>query len=108
MQAVTTVSAQAGVLAADPANAAALTAATDYAFKWKGGAQPRHVLVQNNTAASINVDVDAAATAGALVLAAGATLVLDVCMSALHLYSAAATPAVNGSASGNIVVRGWI
>lgn len=108
MQAVATVAAQAGVLAPSPTNGAALVAATDYAFSWKSAAQPRHVLVQNNTAAAINVDVDTAATAGSLVLAAGATLVLDVQMSALHLYSAAAAPNVNGSASGNIVVRGWL
>ena len=112
-QSVTT-SAAAGVVAPSTDNAAALTAATDYVFRWTGVqisgryTSVNHVLVQNNTAAPVNWDVDASAGPGSPSLAAGATLILDVELAALHLYSASGTPAVNGTSSGNIVVRGWL
>lgn len=107
MQAVATVAAEAGVLVPDPSLAANTTAGAAFAFVWKGGAKPRHVFVQNNTAASLNWDVDTAATLGSPVLPAGGTLTLDVQMGTLSLLTAA-NQNVNGAGAGNIVVRGWI
>lgn len=103
------ISASSGYVAAYASNPAALTASTDYSFKWGiiGTTQINHVMLQNNTAAALNWDIDVAATAGSPVLAAGQTLFLDVQLSALHLFQAG-TPNVNGSSANNIVVRGWL
>lgn len=102
-------SAATGYVAAYGSNAAALTSSTDYAFKWGAGGttQVNHIMLQNNTAASINWDLDVAANAGSPTLAAGQTIFLDVQTTALHLFQAG-TPNVNGSSSGNIVVRAWL
>lgn len=101
--------AQAGVVAPFGGNPAATTAATDYSFKWgsTGTEQVNHVLLQNNTAATINYDIDEAASAGSIALAAGATIFLDIQMSTLHLFTAGVVN-VNGTATGNIVVRAWL
>jgi hypothetical protein len=88
-------------LASPPAQT---NAGSDTPLTW---AQPvRHMLVQNNTAASVMVEQDAAASLGATVVAAGQLLVLDVPCAILHLYTAAAQN-INGTAGGGIVVRGW-
>lgn len=93
-------------------NAAATGINTDYTFNWQLSANNaqqvnvRHVILQNNTAAIVNYDIDAATTLGSLSLAAGATIVLDIEMTTLHLRTAAAQQ-VNGSAAANIVVRAW-
>src|SRR3954466_5157023 len=102
-------SAATGYVAAWGSNPAALTSATDYSFKWGAGGttQVNHILLQNNTASSLNWDLDATATGGSPTLASGQTLFLDVQTSTLHLFQAG-TPNVNGTASGNIAVRGWL
>lgn len=108
------ISAAAGPLAASTDTGTALAAATDFVYRWAGVqvnglyTTVNHVLVQNNTTSYLNWEIDAAATPGSPQLAAGATLVLDVSMVALHLYVASGTPAVNGTTGGNIVVRGWL
>lgn len=94
-----------GVVAAAATNAAATTAGADYTFAWSA-ATVNHVLLQNNTAAALNYEVDAAATAGSMTLAAGAGVFLDVTMGALHLLTAGVQN-VNGTVAGNIVVRAW-
>ena len=90
-------------------NAAALTSATDYPFKWgpSGTTQVNHLMIQNNSGATLNWELDATATAGSPTLANGSTVFLDVQTSTLHLLQTG-TPAVNGTSSGNIVVRGWL
>ncbi len=82
----------------------ALTISTDtiYIFGYK----VRHLLVQNNSGTAVGVGLDAIATAGSLQVAAGATLALDVPVTSVHLFSAAAT-AVNGTSAANIVLMGW-
>jgi len=101
--------AQPGYVAAWGSNAAATAATTDYAFKWGAGGttQVNHVMLQNNTGANIQFDIDTAANAGSPVLATGQTLFLDVQMTALHLYTAGIQN-VNGNSGSNIVVRGWL
>lgn len=79
-------------------------AGSDTPLTW---AQPvRHLFVQNNTAAAVMVEQDAAASAGSTVVATGQLLVLDVPCAVLHLFTAAAQN-INGTAAANIVVRGW-
>jgi hypothetical protein len=98
-----------GYVAAYGSNPTALTSNTDAAFKWggAGNTQVNHVMIQNNTAASLNWDLDVATSAGSPTLAAGQTLFLDVQTSAVHLQQTG-TPNINGSSSANIVVRGWL
>lgn len=98
-------SAAQGVAAASGANPAATTAGASYTFAWTA-ATVRHVMLQNNTGASLNYEIDAAATAGSPVLATGQTVFLDITMSTLHLLTAAVQN-VNGAAANNIVVRAW-
>ena len=86
-------------------NQSAMTASTDYTFTW--AQQVNHVMLQNNSGANINWDLDVATTAGSPILASGQTLFLDVQTTVLHLQSGG-TPNVNGSSSGNVVVRGWL
>jgi len=84
---------------------ATTTATTDYAYTWAN--QINHLMLQNNTGANIQWELDSAATAGSPVLATGQTLFLDVQCTAIHLYTAAQQN-VNGSTAGNIVIRGWL
>lgn len=102
-------SASTGYVSAYGSNPATTGIATDVSFKWGAGGttQVNHIMLQNNTAASINWDLDTATNAGSPVLAAGQTLFLDVQTTALHLQ-AAASQNINGSSAGNIVVRGWL
>lgn len=94
--------------AAYGSNAAALTATTDYSFKWGTGGNEsvNHIMLQNNSGADLHWDLDTAATAGSALLPSGQTLFIDVTVTVLHLY-AAGTPNVNGSSANNIVVKGW-
>ncbi len=100
-----------GPVAPASGNAAQTGINTDYTFNWQDatGAQVNvnHVMLQNNTAAAVTYDIDAVTTAGSLQLAAGATIILDITMTTLHLRTAA-TQNVNGAAAANIVVRGWL
>lgn len=100
-------SARQGIVTPSGSNPAATTGGADYTFAWANGATVNHVLLQNNTAAVVNYDIDQAASAGSITLAAGATVFLDITMSALHLFTAA-NENVNGATSGNIVVRGLL
>ena len=99
---------QSGYVAAYASNGAATAATTDYSFKWgaAGTTVISHLMVQNNTASSIQWDLDVTATAGSPVLAAGQTLFLDVQVTALHLYTPGISN-VNGTSASNIVVRAW-
>lgn len=96
-----------GPVAASGSNAASTTANTDYVFQWLNNQQVNHVILQNNTAAVLNYDIDHVASAGTLTLASGATIFLDVSMLALHLFTAG-VQAVNGAAAAGIVVRAWL
>jgi hypothetical protein len=89
-------------LVAPPAN---LTAAADTAFVF--ASQVHHVWVQNNSSTVVGVEFDAPASAGSWQIPAnGGAVLLDVPVTAVHLFSTAASP-VNGTAAGNIVVKGW-
>lgn len=98
-----------GYVAAYSNNATALTSSTDYAFAWgtSGTTLVNHIMLQNNTASALSWELDTPANAGSPSLAAGQTVFLDVQTGALHLYQAG-TPNVNGTSSGNIVVRAWL
>jgi hypothetical protein len=105
-------SAATGYVAAFGSNAAALTANTDYLFKWGAGGttQVNHIMIQNNSSISIEWDLDVATNAGSPVLtntAPGNTIFLDVQTTVLHIQGNG-TPNVNGSSASNIVVRGWL
>lgn len=76
---------------------------TSYTF----AAQVRHWLLQNNTSANVQFELDTTATAGSIVLAPGATWLSDIPVTVLHLYTAAAQN-INGSSAGNIVLKGWL
>src|SRR6266581_7992881 len=88
-------------IAAYASNAAALTSATDYSFKWgsDGKQAINHIMLQNNTSSNLNYDTDAVATAGSPVLAPGGTMFLDILGTLIvHLYQAG-TPNVNGTSA---------
>jgi hypothetical protein len=101
--------AQTGYVAAYGSNVAALTANTDASFKWgaSGTTQVNHVMLQNNTTINILWDLDVATSAGSPLLAPGQTIFFDVQTTALHIQ-ANGTPNLNGTSSGNIVIRGWL
>jgi hypothetical protein len=65
-----------------------------------------HIALQNNTAAALNYNFDATATAGSFALAAGALVLFDVPCTVLHLLTAAAQ-SVNGATAAGIVLKGW-
>lgn len=96
-------------VAAWGSNANALTASTDYAFKWGGSGTTvvNHVALQNNTASDLNFAFDEAASLGTFVLKAGQLLFMDVKTAAVHLFQAG-TPNVNGNTGSNVVIRGWL
>ena len=85
--------------------AATTTAATDYSYTF--AQKVNHFLLQNNTNAILQYDLDVAATGGSIVLGPNATALFDVQVTVLHLYAAAAQN-VGGSTNGNIVIRGWL
>ncbi len=71
------------------------------------GRRVRSYTVQNNTAATVTRELDEIATAGSLLIAAGATLSEDTYVRRLHLFlSGAAT--LNDAPAGGIVVEGGI
>lgn len=105
-------SASTGYVAAYGSNAAALTANTDYLFKWGAGGttQVNHIMIQNNASVNLLWDLDTATNAGSPLLSntlGQNTLFLDVQTTVVHIQ-ANGTPNVNGSSGSNIVVRGWI
>ncbi len=69
--------------------------------------QVNHILIQNNTTANMHFDLDVASSLGSQILAPGSTFLADMQVTTLHLYTAAAQN-INGTVSGNIVVRGWL
>lgn len=88
-------------------NASATVSATDYTYVYAGGLVANHVMIQNNTGANIQWELDVVTSAGSPVLATGQTLFLDVAHSAVHLLTAA-NQNINGAISGNIVIRSWL
>jgi len=98
-----------GYVAAFGSNPAAMTANTDYQFKWGAGGTTvvNHIMIQNNTASNIQWDLDTTSNAGSPVLAPSQTIFLDVQTTVLHLLSTG-TPNVNGSTGSNVVVRAWL
>ncbi len=73
---------------------------------WQFSAQANHLLIQNNTTANLQFECDTPASPGSPILAPGATFVADLQVLVVHLYTAAAQN-INGTTSGNIVIRGW-
>lgn len=105
-------SAATGYVSAYGSNAAALTANTDYLFKWGAGGttQVNHIMIQNNSSINIQWDLDTATSAGSPVLSntlGQNTIFLDVQTTAVHIQGNG-TPNVNGTSASNIVVRGWL
>ena len=91
-------------VAAAANNAANTTAATDYTFAWVSAIN--HLMLQNNTGAVLQWELNGATSGGSATLATGQTLFLDVPITSLHLLTAA-NQNVNGANANNIVVKGW-
>lgn len=89
-------------------NAGATAANADYVFKW-GGSGTQTVnrwLVQNNSANTIYIELDAvSSTAGIQIPAGQAYTDYNLPISALHIWTTAITPV---NAASGIVVRGWV
>jgi len=84
---------------------AALTASTDTSYTF--ASQAKHMLIQNKSATNVYIEFDATTTVGSLlVYPNGQLLFFDIPVTAMHLYSTAATN-VNGTADNNIVLKGW-
>lgn len=81
----------------------ATNAGSDTAYTFSS--QVNRVIIQNNTSANVSYAFDVAASAGALVLSPGSTLVYPKKCTVLHLFTAAAQN-INGTTAGNIVVLG--
>jgi hypothetical protein len=80
---------------------------TLFYFGLNGNTTVTHFEIQNNTSALVQVELDAPATAGSLVLAAnGGSWRDDGEVTVIHLLTAAAQP-INSSSTG-IIIRGWI
>jgi hypothetical protein len=94
----------AGAQVALVAPPAGLTASVDTAFAF--AQKVYHLWLQNNSAMPVGIEFVAAASAGSWQVPAGGALLLDVPVGVVHLYSTAAT-AVNGTAAGNVVLKGW-
>lgn len=92
-----------------PQNPTVFVANTDAVFTWgqNGSLQVNHVFLQNNTGAVVNFAFDALSTPGSQIVNAGQTLFLDISTQALHMQTNA-TPNINGSTSGNMVVLGYV
>lgn len=74
---------------------------------WSFASKVNHLLLQNNSSAPIQFELDATSTAGSPILTSGnQMMLLDVKCTAIHLYTSAVTN-INGTAAGNIVIRGW-
>src|SRR4051812_46346404 len=85
-------------LVTPPAN---LLASNDTIFTF--ASQVRVIQIQNRSATAVGIEWDAAATAGSYQIDPGQTQILPFSVTALHMYSVAATP-VNGSTGLNIVL----
>ena len=105
----TLVTAQTGYVSAYGSNPATTGTNTDVAFKWGAGGTTlvNHIMINNNSGANINYDLDVATSAGSPVLATGQTVFFDVQTTAVHIQ-AASSYNLNGTSSGNIVIRGWL
>jgi len=69
--------------------------------------EARQGIIQNNTAAVVNLNFDAPASPGTISIAIGATYAFnDVSCLTIHLYTAGAQT-INGNSAGNIVVECW-
>jgi hypothetical protein len=66
--------------------------------------QAKHWLVQNNTTASIYVELDSTASTSSFILAAGALWREDIPVTVIHIYTVTAQP-INGATG--IVIKGW-
>lgn len=87
-------------------NAAATTGGSDYTYTYINETA-NHVMIQNNTGANVQWELDVATSAGSPVLATGQTLFLDIEHSTVHLLTAA-NQNVNGGSGSNIVIRSWL
>lgn len=83
---------------------AALTAGADTVLTFAPAAQ--HLLIQNKSTTAVYIEFGAVATVGSFLVDAGQTFSIDIPVTALHVYSAAALN-VNGTADANLVVKGW-
>lgn len=102
-------SALAGALAF-PSNVPTSTGVnSDVAVKFgsAGNLIANHVMIANNTAINVVYELDANTSGGSDILAPGQKIFLDIQCAAVHLQAASAQN-INGSAAGNIVVRGWL
>ncbi len=85
---------------------AALTASADTTFTFSS--KVHHVEIQNNSSTAVGIEYDAAATAGSWQIPPnGGALLVDHPVTAVHLFSTAATN-VNGTGGSNIVLKGWL
>ena len=98
------ISALNGIIGPASAQPTATNAGTD--TSWSFASQVRHILIQNNTVVTANLNFEAAATAGTIVLAPGATFIADLRVTAVHLLTTTAQN-INGTVAGNIVIWGW-
>jgi hypothetical protein len=99
------ISAVAGYVAAAGGNPTATTGGSD--TSWSFASKVNHLLIQNNTTANVQFDLDTATSAGSPLLYPGQMLLLDVKCTAVHLLTAA-NQNINGTTAGNIVIRGWL
>jgi hypothetical protein len=91
--------------AAAGTNLANTTGGADYVFTWTRAVN--HIMIQNNTAANAQWELDVVTSGGSPILTPGQTIFLDVQTTALHLLTAS-NQNVNGASGNNIVVRGWL
>lgn len=82
----------------------ALTVSADTSFTFSS--QVKHIFIQNNTAYNLNIEFDATATAGSILLMPGQYISLDIPATVIHLLSSNASN-VNGTTGNNIVLKGW-
>lgn len=99
------ISAVAGGIAAAASQPTATTANADTA--WAFAQKVNHVLIQNNTTATVQFDFETTANAGSPIIAPGSIFFFDIKVTAVHLFTAAIQN-INGATAGNIVIRGWL
>lgn len=100
-----TVAAQQGLTNPNASNLANTTGGADYTYSWQV-ATVNHIMLQNNTGAALQFEIDKATSNGSPILATGQTIFLDIKTATLHLLTAA-NENVDGTVAGNIVVRAW-
>jgi hypothetical protein len=74
---------------------------------WSFAQQVRHVFIQNNTPLSVQFCFDTVTNAGSPVLQPGELFSADITMTTIHLLTSSSQN-INGTASGNIVIWGWL